>query len=131
MCDLLPEDALPEIMVVQNAEYSGEGHQQHKLLLALLVGESPDKQLVIRKPLFEQIDTFITNAMALKSQYEQKGKQPPENIIKLLQEHNASTAFKELHKWQKEMLKSESDICESSHNSLLTQLLGDLEHYDA
>ena len=124
LCDVLEDKNIPEISVIQNVEYSGADIPVEKMRFALLVGEPADRQLILRKQLFEQIDGFNNNVEKAKQCYQDDGASPPQSVNKMLDRHDASSAFREMHKWQKEMVKDNKPINESDHRQILTALMG-------
>lgn len=126
--DALGPEQIPALELIESAEYAGNREQDQVLELAALVGEVRDRPLVIRKQLLEQVESFLRNCeKVLSDNQSDEGVTPPEPVRKHLEKQNAAGTFKELGKWQKEILKSGAEINKSAYADVIYALTGSRE----
>jgi len=121
--DLGGIDYFTPLTVLESVEYAGPLQEEPILNLALLVGEAPEKVLVIKKSLLDQIESFLRSTKQLCQKLSTGGTQPPAAIKSLLDRSDPVAAFKVLHKWQKLASTTNEPVDRCAYLELL-ELLG-------
>lgn len=117
--DLGGKDAFVPLILLESVEYAGNRTNDLAIDLALLVGESPEKVLVIRRTLIDQIDSFLKGCGQLSSRLGTDGAQPPEQVWTELRKGDPVTAFRSLYVWQKQMIGNDDWIKRDVYLSIL------------
>lgn len=88
--------------------------------LALLVGEEPEKVLVIRKALIDQIDSFLNGCQKLSARLGENGALPPAQVTSALTKGDPVSAFRAFYQWQKQMVANDEVVDQSAYTSILS-----------
>lgn len=120
--DLGGREAFTPLTLLESVEYSGAQQDDTILELALLVGEAPEKVLVIRKALIDQVESFLRSTRQLCTRLDQGGAAPPSVILDFLHRGDPVSAFKGLHQWQKAVASNDESICANDYPKLLAML---------
>jgi leucyl-tRNA synthetase len=121
--DLGGKQAFTPLTLLESVEYAGAQQDTEALELALLVGEAPEKVLVIRKALIDQVESFLRSTRQLCTRLDQGGAVPPATIMDYLHRGDPVSAFKGLHQWQKSVASNDETICANGYPKLL-KILG-------
>ncbi|OEC32957.1 Leucyl-tRNA synthetase, Domain 2 [Pseudomonas cuatrocienegasensis] len=121
--DLGGLEAFVPLTLLESVEYSGSRADGDQAVdLALLVGEEPEKVLVIRKALIDQIDSFLSGCQKLSARLGENGTLPPDQVNTLLEHGDAVSAFRSLYQWQRQMVANDEVIDQCVYTSVLTKL---------
>lgn len=120
--DLGGKEAFTPLTLLESVEYSGTQQDSEALELALLVGEAPEKVLVIRKALIDQVASFLRSTRQLCTRLDQGGAVPPATILDYLHRGDPVSAFKGLHQWQKSVASNDESVCANNYPKLLAML---------
>jgi hypothetical protein len=114
-----PEAFVP-LTLLESVEYAGNRSEGDPAVdLALLVGEEPEKVLVIRKSLIDQIDSFLITSKKLSGRLGDNGTLPPTQVTTALTQGDPVSAFRTLYQWQKQMVANDEVIDQSAYTSIL------------
>lgn len=121
--DLSGVEAFVPLTMLESVEYAGSRADGDQAVdLALLVGEEPEKVLVIRKSLIDQIDSFLSGCQKLSARLGENGTLPPDQVNTLLEHGDAVSAFRSLYQWQKQMVANDDVIDQFVYTSVLSKL---------
>lgn len=116
-----PEGFVP-LELLELVEYAGQRDLDETMKLVLLVGEAPEKILVVRKALLEQVETFQEGIKKVQHKLADEGELPPTSVYKALDQADPVGAFKELNRWQKSIINSDLEIHAQQYRSVLGAL---------
>ncbi|MHB2250556.1 hypothetical protein ACX64O_27335 [Pseudomonas fitomaticsae] len=119
--DLGGLEAFVPLTLLESVEYAGSrGEGDPAVDLALLVGEEPEKVLVIRKALIDQIDSFLNGCQKLSTRLGENGALPPAQVTTALTQGDPVSAFRTFYQWQKQMVANDEVIDQSAYISILS-----------
>lgn len=116
-----PEGFVP-LELLEHAEYAGQRNLDETMKLALLVGEVPEKVLVVRKNLLEQVESFQNGIKRVQHRLSAEGITPPFAVYSALDRADPVSAFKEFYSWQKSIINSDVEIHANQYLSVLDTL---------
>lgn len=119
--DLGGLEAFVPLTLLESVEYAGNRSEGDPAVdLALLVGEEPEKVLVIRKALIDQIDSFLNGCQKLLARLGENGALPPAQVTTALTQGDPVSAFRTFYQWQKQMVANDEVIDQSAYTSILS-----------
>ena len=119
--DLGGLEAFVPLTLLESVEYAGSRSDGDPAVdLALLVGEEPEKVLVIRKALIDQIDSFLNGCQKLSTRLGENGALPPAQVTTALTQGDPVSAFRTFYQWQKQMVANDEVIDQSAYTSILS-----------
>jgi leucyl-tRNA synthetase len=124
LVDVVGANALPEVTVTGTAEYSGGREFDDVMRLAYLVVGDPKQPVAVRDQLLDQAESFLSSAAAIRGRLAQEGAAPPKSVLTALGRADPVTAFRDLHKWQKAVLKADGPVEEQSYEVAFSALVG-------
>ena len=126
LVDLMNGSELPVVQVIQTAEYSGTREFDNSMRLAYLVAGDQQQAVTVRKQLLEQTDSFLSAVASINDRLTEVGEIPPKSVTAALDctHPDPVSAFRDMYKWQKEMLKSEKPINAEAYKTVLFALVG-------
>jgi hypothetical protein len=120
--DLAGFEGFVPLELLELVEYAGQRDLDEAMKLILLVGEAPEKILVVRKTLIEQVEAFQDGIKKVQLKLTDKGAAPPDSVFNALEQADPVSAFKEFCRWQKNVISSGVEIHGAKYQTVLSAL---------